>query len=712
MRLVNVTLSGIRKYNRTVSFEFNDSTSINTLSGRNGAGKTTVFSSIMQIQKAYFITRMQHLISETEYERLVTDFGKELYNSSFEKGAYAEVTFEFDNKDRALLPPSISLWDEKFSIYWPINKEGNETFKVTVRLRVDGVSRDTAQWNIFIMDRDDTILGAFWNVETPRNIVAFINSSKNIIEKDVMFDNVKLRPSRKVIDSVSSIVYFAIEPESAFEKLYELMVNDYLYEKINPTNRKGNTPRNDIYYHVTKILFDYLSPHLMLKNLSFIQKEDQFVITAQQKGPNKSKQYDMRGFSAGEKLLWYSLLFINYTKSMGILIIDEPENHLHEELASKLVALLQSLVESEDYKKFVNSLGTESNAKLPTLERELEKEYNFFRLSQVFLLTHSKSLIYQNFTNGSNFVLRDTRAALVDYESCEKVLREIGLSYVNDKVLFVEGKTDVEILEKSVSQYNIQVKTLDNCHEVIRVFQSLQKIKRYLNDPKFIFLIDRDTRSNQEIEVLRNNDQSYFDEHFIVLEKHELENYFLEPSVIRVALKNFEDSNYNAPQKEEIEKIIREEADEQLPHTKRKYMNHVLNNTMGKMNGLIKQSELQVDTKEGHEAYIKDILSTGKIRELEKELIEHFNSMEEKFSSANWDKNWKELMDGKSVYNKVMSKLASGAGVRNDKLKTKMTEILLSSRPTQFKKLIRQLYRMFEIEVATLSDVDLKNGAS
>ncbi|GGN94968.1 AAA family ATPase [Saccharibacillus kuerlensis] len=706
MRLLNVTLSGIKKYTKPQSFNFEDSTSINTLSGRNGAGKTTIFAAVMQVQKAFFITRMQNVVTSAEYEKLSTKLGQELYNSSFEKGSYIEVTFEFDKKDRALIAPS-NVFDENFKLYWPEDLEENHTCKVTAKLKVHGILQNTAQWSIFLDDRDNAILGAFWNLENPRNVVAFINSSKNIVEQDVMFDNLKLRPSRKPVNSISSVVYFAIEPESAFEKLYELMVNDYLYEKMNPVNRKTSSPRNDIYYHVTKVLFDYLSPHLMLKNLSFVQKEDQFVITAQQRIVGKSSAYDMRGFSAGEKLLWYSLLFINYTKSMGILIIDEPENHLHEELASKLVALLQGLVEAEDYKKFINTLGNRNNVRLPSLEKELLKEYVFFRLSQVFLLTHSKSLIYQNFTNGKNFALQNNTVSVIDYESCERVLRDIGLSYVNDKVLFVEGQTDVVLLEKVVGQYNIKVKELDNCNEIIKVFKSVKQIKDLLKDPIFVFMIDRDTRSNEEIEKLRNEDEEYFEKHFIILDKHELENYYLEPSVLEEALKTFEhptDLVYQAPSLQNIEEIIFEVANLKLDDTKRKYLNYNLNNTIGKMNSLIKRRDLKVDTIQNHEQHIEEILSGENFEKIKRELIEHFEAMEQSFSESNWRSNWRELMDGKSVYSLVINRLSQGCPGDENSLKRRVTEILLSSRDTEFKRLTNQIFRMFNIVEGPIRD--------
>src|SRR5690606_24400778 len=45
------------------------------------------------------------------------------------------------------------------------------------------------------------------------------------------------------------------------------------------------------------------------------------------------------------------------------------------------------------------------------------------------------------------------------------------------------------------------------------------------------FMIDRDARNNVEIEEIRTRDREIFDETFIVLDKHEFENYFLEPAL-------------------------------------------------------------------------------------------------------------------------------------------------------------------------------------
>lgn len=708
MKIKEVTLNKIKKYNNRVVFEFMAGQNINTISGKNGAGKSTVFEALIELQKAYFVQKI--LTEEIPYEGrdLYTEVGKELFQFMIDDKAYIEAVFQFDKIDQEMENDSSNtgaqeISDEQQEAASAIEVQ-DEVIEVKVILKAKKIENEQVYWEIVITDEEEAVLSSFWNLKSPKNIIAFISSNKHIIEKDVTFDDIKLKQDK----IISPIVMFVLDPTSIFENLYEILVNDYLHEKIIPVTRKGPTPRKDLYYHVTKMLFATLMPDLSFTNLSGSKRENQFIFSAKNKSL-RTKQYDMRQFSSGEKLIWYTLLFINYIKNMGILIIDEPENHLHEEVACKLSTLLHDITYSADFKKFISELNIGQKS-LSTIESELEKGYDKFRLNQVFLLTHSKGLIYHNFSKGTNFVLGETLTP-IDYASCEQMLRKLGISYVNDKILFVEGDTDIEVLESVLDRYNIKVRALDSCSEIIKTFEGIKRVSTFLQDPMFVFLIDRDTRSVQEIESIRNRHGEYFDNHFIVMDKHELENYFLEPKVIADVLKQHQSDSYQPPTEDEIKSKIYEVATEQLKYTRKKYLNYHLHHKMEKVKRLIKHNEIVVEDKALYNQYIGDLFNKQEFLNIKQELMNLFDQVQEFYEGENWENNWHNYMDGKSVLGRVVAKLSEGPEVKPKRLKREIKSAILRTKGSELNNLIDRIISLFgitheEIEIEELEETE------
>jgi|GEM_PF-1939847 len=694
MKIKEVTLNKIKKYSNQTNFDFTAGQNINTISGKNGAGKSTIFESLIKLQKAYFVQKIKTAGISYDNRDLYNEVGKELFEFMIDDKAYIEATFQFDELDIVMVSENQITGIQEDT---DGQQEAASTvevqdgiIEVKVALKAKKIENEQVDWEIEITEEGEIVLGSFWNLKSPKNIIAFISSNKHIIEKDVTFDDIKLKQDK----ILSPIVSFVLDSASIFENLYEILVNDYLHEKIIPVNRKGPSPRKDLYYHVTKMLFASIMPDLSFTHLSGSKRENQFIFGAKNK-PSGSKQYDIRQFSSGEKLIWYTLLFVNYIKNMGILIIDEPENHLHEEVACKLSTLLHDITYSNDFKTFVSELNIDQKS-LRTIESELEKSYSKFRLNQVFLLTHSKGLIYHNFSKGTNFVLGETLKP-IDYASCEQMLRKLGISYVNDKILFVEGDTDIQVLESKLDRYNIKVRALDNCSEIIKTFEGIKRISTFLQDPMFVFLIDRDTRSVQEIESIRNRHGEYFDNHFIVMDKHELENYFLEPKIIADVLKKHQSDGYLPPSDEEIKSKIYEVATEQLKYTRKKYLNHHLHHKMEKVKKLINHKDIEVENKVLYNQYIDELFTKQEFLNIKQELINLFDQMQEFYEGENWEDSWHDYMDGKSVFGIVSAKLSEGPEVRPERLKREIKSAILETKDSEFNNLIDRIISLFEI---------------
>ncbi|MCY7752003.1 AAA family ATPase [Bacillus haynesii] len=659
MKIKNIVLNSIKRFNSSICLNFDGAKRINTISGRNGSGKTTIFESVMLIQKAYFAKRMMNNLMNTYKDIVLEDMiGKEFFDFIRSEESSIVTELQFEKEDFSNLSShkiQRLLQNSEFGTEIP------EYFDIKLTLFVQEVLTENVKWNIktenFIQEE---VLNSFWDLDQPKSIIAYISADKTVGERDITFQEVKLDGKNEF----SPIVDFVLEPEKIYYNLYSLMINDHIYQRIIPL-----TPKKNKYFDEAKKLLNELIPYIKVSNFSGKVRENQFILLANSDG--NGKNFDVRKFSSGEKLVWYSFLLLAYIEDMGILVIDEPENHLHEELTCR----------------FTKLLGDISSSKI---------DFTNLRLGQTYLITHSKTLIYNNFGNGENYVLGKRSIDKIEYESCEKTLRSLGLSYTNDKILFVEGNTEVTLLQNLLAEENIKVRELGNCAEIIRTFNGLVKVKKYLLDPRFVFLIDRDTRDEKSIKEMRNRDVDYFDRHFIVLEKHEIENYFLDFNIIKEVCDEF--TNFfgiNEISINEIEDRVRSIADEQLQYTKKKYMNSLLRNKLSTIESFIKQKDLKVDNLKNHERYIKNLFNGNNWNNVLADLINVFNYMEETYAEENWETSWLELLDGKNVFNITMGMLAKKLGVSKDKFEKKVLENIASNNDTDFMRLINKIIELF-----------------
>ncbi|MFS8602688.1 AAA family ATPase [Priestia megaterium] len=701
MKLQRITLNNIKKFNGTSTFDFSKSKEINTISGKNGAGKTTVFNSLVLAQKAFFINL---IMTRDHTSELYEEVGKELFVLMNDKNSYIEIFFKINQKEiisvgvQDFINNQVAAAIEETEVGI---KEDEIYIEVSFKLKVNKIILERVFWEIEIDESNNMLIQEFWNLQNPRRIITFIESNKNIIEGDVTYSNIELKPEST---DISPMIDLIINYKNSFKQLYRQLINDYVYERLIPANRGASTIRKDISMQATKVLFKNLMPHLDIKNFSGTKRDQQFILTASTNTSNKKNSlFDMRNFSSGEKFLWYLLLYINYIKNTGILIIDEPENHLHEELVCKLAGLLKDISLVDSYPEFILNLGLDSDifkkGKTENLDKYLSAAYECFELNQVFLLTHSKSLIYSNFTVGTNYVV-DQKLMEITYDECEHTLRDIGISYVNDKVLFVEGIKDLGRISGMLGEYNIKIQELGSCEQVIKTFLAVSKVKKFIRESQFVFLIDRDTRDESDINSLRNNFPEAFDKYFIVMEKHELENYLLVPTIFHKVLKAQENSysSYNAPSKEEIEKRMFKNASLQLNNTKQLYASQKIIKKIEVLKRGTDKNFIEFGSLQAYQDSINSKFFEGEtFIAIKEEILNLYEEVEKKYNEAYWKKNWLDLCEGKMVFNKTVGELCRDAGLINKRLEEEIFTCIINDSSSQLYKLNKQILEKFQI---------------
>lgn len=590
LKLNKIVISNIRGFKGEHEFNFEDSKLINTVSGKNGSGKSTIFECVSICQKAYYF--------------------KKYFDSNLESPRRRDyeciIRKDIDNLK--------SGKESTISLYLSLGTE--RVLKLTIQIADD--------WKLCISEDDDSLLKSFWNTKNPTNVIVLLDAEKMVVEEDFLFQKINM-----VGDDRGSIIDFIMEPKKTYQNMYNIMINKYVYNRLVPSDaakRKDKFTVDSI-----DVFNDIMKDHgISITKFSGQYKAHQFILCAKKNGT-----FDMRQMSSGEKLIWYILLIFNYVKNISILIIDEPENHLHEQLSWSFVK----------YMKRINENNAEG-----------------ISIRQIVLLTHAKNLIYNNFASGTNYVLdNEHKLQKIEFENCEEILRSCGISYIYDRVLYVEGKTEIHLFQDFCSENNIKIQELTNCDEIIRTYESLIKVKDLVYVPRFVFLIDKDTRTSSDIEDIKNKDNDFFDKHFIVLQHHEIENLFLDENIIfrefNEIQKVLEPNSEVLLSEQDVYALMKQIADESRPNTKQKYLNLKLDGEIKQLSNLVSQKAIQSNTSEEYKNYIDRIFNSDKFEYRVCQMKTLYDSAENYFKE--WDNKWKYLCDGKIVFNKTLNELRS-----------------------------------------------------
>lgn len=258
-----------------------------------------------------------------------------------------------------------------------------------------------------------------------------------------------------------------------------------------------------------------------------------------------TEKYNGNLMSDGERAIFHFIAEVISAKENSLIIIDEPENHLHNSILEKLWNEIESERQDCVYLYITHNLDfarTRNNTQIVWIKNMIDRQ------------TWDYELLDSN-------------------EFSDDLLLELLGN--RQGVLFVEGTPDKSIDRKLYSrlfpQYNIM--PLEGCASVIQATKSYNKLPM-LHYKSIIGIVDRDRRMDEEINSL-SNDNIY------VPLVAEVENLFLLPDIIKfVARKQcIEDVDILLEQtKEKIIEFLQLHLDEQaLLFTKKKCQNIVNN---------------------------------------------------------------------------------------------------------------------------------------
>lgn len=623
LKIRRIELFNVKSFDKKVLVDFEKTTSIFSISGQNGSGKSTFLRSAYLVQKAYFLK----LLPDSKWNEFELEANRYLNDD----GAYIRVI----------------VVDE-------LNQESDEdSEEVEVELEL---FKSSGLIELKVENKE--ILEKYWNLKSPQNLILFIDASKGFSEDTLLFDEISISENARSDLALEAV----FRPERLFSGIYRQLVKDYVHGRLIPSK-----PDRLLYFRVASKMFTTLIPNIELKNFSGKHKFGEFVLLGKANVDRRKPLYDVREFSSGEKALLSTLSFLCISKSVCALFIDEPENHFHENLLLEFVSLLHTLCESGGILGWTNrNHGGDSKSNIK--EEWLEQEYQGHRLNQVVLSTHSKTLIYKLFSMGKNFTISRDISEL-SYESAENELREMGLSSIYNKVLLVEGSGDHEALEYLAKGKNIKIKPLGGSSDVIDTFKKISNIREFLREQEFVFVVDSDNKPDDFFDSLRSLDESFYDKSFVKLDRHEFENYLLDPSVFSSVVNKYLEMSgqEEAVDEEQVYSAMISCAKNSLPQVYKKELSLMLSHRLDgffseKMwgnKGFVWESTDEI------ERQIKDdVLSSCAVDDLINDLLSSVSKVFDVYEYAD-DDTLLRRCDGKQVLGIVSGQFSKIAGVDN-----------------------------------------------
>lgn len=209
--------------------------------------------------------------------------------------------------------------------------------------------------------------------------------------------------------------------------------------------------------------------------------------------------------------------------------------------------------------------------------------------------------------------------------------------------------------------------------------------------------MDRDTRDVQ-VEELEKLDSIFFKNHFVVLERHELENYYLDEKLLEDLIMMDALSGIDMKIKmDDIRNLILEKANETKINVYQKELSEKLRMQINNLAiNLGRASKIKCNTDDSFEKYIDQIIEKIKLDNLKKDFLDVHKKIKEKY--ATWDKDYLKFCDGKIVFNKFISELANKLKVKSERIRMYLDKLIQEDKDCKYEisKVFQKIRQIME----------------
>lgn len=540
MKILKLILSNFKHF-EDQTIEFNDD--INVLIGENNAGKTSIIQAIAAVFEIPFGGNIEN------------EFPTKLIDPPFTTRVEIEVAF---TKDELIILRGIKNidvaqnrrfndqeWDKIISFII----ENNLSFRL--RLNIEVVNKNTTQLRRGGLKRED--LEIYSRVDEIREIIKEFNED---LDHNYVMNKISVNLNQILLNSINNPQNLPFKPLVLFPFLSEFRSSENFISYINlQQNLKGSYR----HHNVRAQLF-----HLKMKNPKAFTEFKKRMEANFRGIKDVSIEFDFdTGYfnlildSFGRDITLYGggtqtfaqIFSIIGFEDYSIILIDEPDAHLHASLAENFVEYLKELSISKQIvftthlPNIINIIPTEN---IISLKLETGKSI------------HDKLAIETDIY--SELSKMGILPSTYDRELLKRA----------DIVIFTEGKTDKPILMGFLKKYQ-KLATSDLIYPKIeflpigKIYSSdLNKMKTgimsFLKDKRFLYIRDRDEDSPEEIQRIVEFDG--FPVH--VWKFRQIESYLLDISALTDLIISKRKSLGLEETRDQIKQIISDEERKQF----------------------------------------------------------------------------------------------------------------------------------------------------
>lgn len=251
-----------------------------------------------------------------------------------------------------------------------------------------------------------------------------------------------------------------------------------------------------------------------LSAVEFNAEADEFITV---KYRQKKVDYDVVSSGAGLQQVIQMLTYL-YLSKPKILLIDEPDAHLHSKLQARLGDLFRRVASDLDAQVF---LSTHS---LDLIDN--------FSTNEVIVVDSSKKLVAPIGKN-MDLVSALVDADVVDVSALSRLLSSRRLVVVEDKdqtvLKAIDKACGSPLYSSKSSSYVLSAKGVSNFPAVAELGRLLSGLAGTKFD--ITFVQDRDGMPDFIVDAFKASQQEKYVNAFL-LERHEIENYLLQPALI------------------------------------------------------------------------------------------------------------------------------------------------------------------------------------
>ena len=188
--------------------------------------------------------------------------------------------------------------------------------------------------------------------------------------------------------------------------------------------------------------------------------------------------------------------------------------------------------------------------------------------------------------------------------------------------------------------------------------------------------------------------------HFIVLDKHEFENYLLDEKIFSdlITRHNILSPAIIPMNPQDIKTKIFELVEPTKDIVFRKHLSKLNGNSIGKLLPIFRKRDVPISNLSDYTDFILDVeRKTDVIAFLNKEFDDNFKECLNNYSATKWDSSWQTLCDGKAALGIVINFFANHLQITKKRLKDDIKETILQNSRYEINKVINEIIKKYDV---------------